>query len=134
MANTKLGMLTDLVEALNATTGIAYATRTLLEPTEARQRAPYVGVRSMDEAVLVEDATHIRYQLQVDLLLVQNGDAIEELIDIVRDAMLNGMATTIGAKEIRLQGVSEVSIVNTNDYASARLQFQIIYASQKGSA
>lgn len=134
MANTKRDILDDLTAALAATSGINAASRVLLEPTEARASAPYVGVRSAGEIVLVEDSTHIRYQAQVDLLLVQRDGTIEELIDVVRDAMLNGMATTIGAKEVRLLGVSEVSVVNTNDFGSARVQFQIIYASTKGSA
>ena len=134
MANTKKTMLTAMVTALGALSDIGTCTRELLLPTAAREASPYVGVLAAEEVVLVDDGTDVSWSLMTDLVLVCSTDIVEELIDVVKDAMLSGMATTISAEEVRVIGTQAVDYVDTHDHTSSRIVFEIIYTSTKGAA
>jgi hypothetical protein len=134
MANTKIAIIDAIVSELNDISGITLATRDLLKPAEQRANAPYVGVISTNEIVLVDDGTNIRWACDLEMMLVQPGDDIEKLVDLVRDAMLDGMAATVGAKDIRLVGLFEVTQVEADEYSSTRILFEMVYVSAKGAA
>jgi len=134
MANTKQTIIDAIATALTALSGINLATRDLKSPNDQRVNAPYVGIISMNEAVIVDDGTNIRWACDLELVLMKKGDDIEKLVDIVRDAMLSGMAATAGALEIRLAAVFEVAQVEKDAYSSSRMFFEMIYISTKGAA
>lgn len=134
MANTKVTMLNTLATTLQGLSAINKATRNLLPPDQARAAAPYVGILSASETVMTDDGTDVRWLLDSDLILLRSGDAIEEMVDTVKNAMLDGMAATIGAKEIRLVGTEEIALLNADDYSSTRMAFEVVYVSTKGAA
>lgn len=134
MANTKQTIVDAIATALEALSGVNKATRDLLTPVDQRSFAPYVGIISEGEVVLVDDGTNIRWVCDLELTLMKLGDDIEKLVDIVRDAMLSGMAATVSAKEIRLVAIFEVTQVEQDAYSSSRMYFEMIYVSAKGAA
>ena len=134
MANTKQTLLDALVTAIGGLSEVTTATRDLYKPNAARTAQPYAGIIDRAEVVLVDDDTNVLYLLDVDIILLKSGDAIEEMIDAVKDAMQVGMAATIGAKQIKFNGSEEVALINADDHSQARMVFEIIYTSTKGAA
>ena len=135
MANTKETMLDALVALLGGITGLTLATRDLHTPIQQRENEPYIGlISAADESILAEDATHVLWQLQVDLVMGVIGEDIEELIDEVREIIFDtSTPTTIGAKHIRLENTGEVAVIKEDDYSSTRMILIITYSSEKGA-
>ena len=134
MANTKQTIIDGIATALTALPGVNLATRDHKSPQDNRTYAPYVGIVSMNEAVIVDDGTNIRWGSDLELILMKEGDDIEKMIDIVKDAMLSGMAATVGALEIRLVANFKVAQIEKDPYSSSRMFFELIYVSTKGAA
>ncbi len=134
MANTKQTILDAIVTALDALGDVGTATRDIPTPAAQQTAAPFVGIVSTNEAVIIDDGTNIRWASDLELICVKAGDDIEQLVDTVRDAMLSGMAATVGAKEIRLVAVFKVHQVTAIAYSEARIFFEMIYVSIKGAA
>jgi hypothetical protein len=113
---------------------VTKATRILLTPAEARKWSPYAGLIASTEEVVVEDATHVRYELDVDIILLKKGRDIEEMLDTVKNLLYtDSLATTIGAKQIRIIGQEEVALVDADSYSSTRIVTTITYVSTKGA-
>ena len=134
MANTKQTIIDAIATALTALPGVAVATRDLKTPKEQRSSAPYVGIISMNNAVLVDDGTNILWVCDLELILTKSGDDIEQLVDVVRDAMLDGMAATVGAREFRVVAEFEVAQVKEDTHSSSRLFFEMRYNSTRGAS
>ncbi len=134
MANTKQTILDAMVVALDALSAVSTATRDIPTPDVQQSSAPFVGVVSMNEAVIVDDGTNIRWGCDLELICVKAGDDIEQLVDVVRDAMLSGMAATVGARSIRLVAVFKVHQVAALAFSEARVFFEMKYISVKGAA
>ncbi len=132
--NTKTSVLDALVTQLQGVTGITTATRVLLTPAEARKKSPYAGLIASTEEVVVEDSTHVRYELDVDVILLKKGRDIETLLDAVKNLLYStSLAATIGAKQIRIVGQEEVALVDADQYSSTRIAMTITYVATKGS-
>lgn len=131
MANTRKAILDALVAGLAGIDGIRRATRDLLPPSRARDLAPYVGVITVTEETLVEDATHVRWGVEVNLILLMSGDAIEEMVDKIKDYIYNG--PSIGALQVKMIGQEEVVLINEDEYSSARIVLDVTYVSAKGA-
>lgn len=129
MADTKVTMLDLLATRLTALSGVSTATRNLLKPADQRSNAPYIGVIAGDEDVLVEDSTHIRYLLRVDLVLIKYGDDIEDMITEVKDEIYAPIS--IGALDVHLIRTGEVTLVYADDYSSTRMELEVTYAAAK---
>lgn len=129
MANTKVAILDSLVSSLNTLSAVNLCTRTLLPPDEARGQEPYIGLISGTEIELTQDSTDILYGLSVDLLLIKLGDDIEEMIDKVKDCIYTPVS--IGAKLVRIEGQEPVTLVDADNYSSARIVLYIIYVASK---
>jgi len=135
MANTRVTMLTALATALEGLTGVNKATLDLVSPIEQRQFAPYVGVLASTERLMAEDATKALYDLSVDLILVQEGNNIENLLTAVRDyCQSSTTAAAIGAKSISVDEVMDVNLIYNDAYSTTRLVTTIYYTSTKGAS
>lgn len=109
------------------------AERILLLPSEARKQSPYAGLISSTKDAIVEDTTHIRYELDVDLILLKRGRDIEQVLDAVKNLLYtDSLATTIGAMQVRVIGQEEVALIDANLYSSTRIVMTITYATLKG--
>lgn len=134
MANTKKAILDALVDDLSDLSSIKTATRVLLTPNKARDAVPYVGLISGTEEILVEDTTHIRYGLDMDLLLVTKGDDIEEMIDDIKNYLYDtDTPTSIGVKAIQLIGQQPVTLIEQDGFSSSRIVVYVTYVSTKGA-
>lgn len=134
MANTKETMLDALVTELGNITGVNLATRDLLTPKQQRENSPYIGLIAGDELNAAEDATHVMWELQVDLVMGLLSNEIEDMIDEVREVIFDtATPTTIGAKHIRLESTDEVAVISEDDYSSTRMILIITYSSEKGA-
>lgn len=131
MANTRKEILDALVTGLAAINGIRNVTRDLLPPSRARDLAPYVGVIATTEEMLVEDATHVRWGVEVNLILLVSGDDIEEMVDKIKDYVYN--EPSIGALQVKMIGQEEVVLINEDQYSSARIVLDVTYVSVKGA-
>lgn len=133
MANTKSTILDNLVTQLNNLSSVQKATRILLTPSEARKWSPYAGLISSTEEVIVEDSTDIRYEVDVSIILLKRGNDIEEFIDAIKDLLYDDtLATTIGAKQIKIIGQEEVALIDSDKYSSTRIATVITYVASKG--
>ena len=133
MANKKTSVLDALVTQLAGVSSVAAATRILLTPSNARKNSPYAGLIAGIEEVVVEDATHIRYELDVDLILLKKGRDIEKLLDLVKILLYtDSLAATIGAVHIKIIGQEEVALVDADSYSSTRIVITITYVVTKG--
>ena len=133
MSNTKKTVLESLAASLQALDSVKTATRNLLTPNKARDAVPYVGMIAGTEEVLVEDATDIRYGLDVDLLLVTKGDDIEEMIAEIKGYLYNtSAAVNLGVKMIRLIGQQPVTLIEQDGFSSSRIVVYIVYVASKG--
>ena len=133
MANKKKTMLDALVTQLENSASISKATRVLLTPADARKHSPYAGLISSTEEVVVEDSTHIRYELDVSIILLKRGPEIEELLDVVKIILYNDtLAATIGALQIKIIGQEEVALIDADKYSSTRIATTITYVVEKG--
>ena len=134
MANTKTGILDALVTQLGNVSGITKATRILLTPSDARKHSPYAGLIAGTEEAIVEDDTHVRYELDVDLILLKKGRDIEELLDEVKDLLYDDtLALTIGVFLVRIIGQEEVALVDADSYSSTRIVITVTYVAMKGA-
>jgi len=134
MANTKVTILDALIAQINTISTINKATRILLTPSEARKWAPYAGLISSTEEVIVEDATHVRYELDVSLILLTRGQDIEKLLDDVKNLLYDdSLADAIGALQIRIIGQEEVALVDADIYSSTRIAMTLTYTAIKGA-
>jgi len=134
VANTKTNILDALVVQLGNLSAITKATRILLAPVQARKWSPYAGLIAGAEEVVVEDATHVRYELDVDLILLKKGRDIEELLDIVKNLLYSdALAVLIGALQIRIIGQEEVALIDADSYSSTRIAITITYVATKGA-
>jgi len=131
LANTRKTMLDALVAGLAAIDGIRRVTRDLLPPSRARDLAPYIGVIAATEETLVEDATHVRWGVEVSLILLMPGDAIEEMVDKIKDYVY--AAPPIGALQTKMIGQEEVVLINEDEYSSTRIVLDVTYVSAKGA-
>lgn len=134
MANTKETMIDAVATALEGLSDINSATRDQPVPLTQKSNAPYVGIISMNETVLVSNSDVIRWKCDLEMILIQSGNDIEKLIDVVRDAMLDGMAATVGALEFRLVSTFKTALVEQDSYSSARMFFEMIYVSTIGAS
>ena len=134
MANKKTSVLDALVTQLGNLSVISKATRILLTPAEARKWSPYAGLISGTEEVIVEDATHVRYELDVDIILLRKGRTIELMLDAVKDLLYTDvLAITIGTLQIRIIGQEEVALIDQDAYSSTRIATTITYVATKGA-
>ena len=134
MANKKTSVLDALVVQLKALPVVATATRILSTPGGARKDAPYVGLIAGSEEVLVEDATNVRYELDVDLILLKRGRDIEEMLDIVKNLLFDDtLPATIGALHVRIVGQEQVALVDGDSFSSTRIVLTITYVAVKGA-
>ncbi len=134
MANTKTGILDLLVTQLGNLSEVAKSTRILLTPTDARRNSPYVGLIAGPEEVVVEDSTHVRYELDIDIILLKKGRDIETMLDAVKNLLYtDSLAVTIGVFQIRIIGQEEVALVDADTYSSTRIAITITYVALKGS-
>jgi hypothetical protein len=132
MATTKTILIEAIRLQLAAVSGVKKAAYILELPDNARQLAPYIGLVAGAEAPVVVDSTHVRHTLNLDLILIHKGLAIDTLIDSVRALMLTtATATTVGALEIHYLGIGQVTILAADDYSQARMRFEILYSSVK---
>ena len=133
MAHKKKTVLDTLVIQLGNVVGVTKATRNLLSPADARKHSPYAGVLASAEEVVVEDATDIRYELDVDIILLKRGKDVEEMLDAVKILLYtSSLAATIGVFQIRIIGQEDVNIVDEDKYSSTRIAITITYVSTKG--
>ena len=134
MANKKTTILDALVTQLGTISAITTATRILLSPAEARKSTPYAGLIAGSESVVVEDSTHVRYELDVDIILLKRGRDIETMLDAVKDLLYtNSLAATIGVLQIRIIGQEEVALVDSDVYSSTHIATTITYVATKGA-
>ena len=134
MANTKTSVLDTLVAQLEAADVVTKATRILLTPSEARKSSPYAGLISGTKEVVVEDLTHVRYELDVSVILLKKGRDIEEMLDGVKNLLFDGtLPTTIGALQIRIVGQEEVALIDADAFSSTRIIATITYVATKGT-
>ena len=133
MANTKTNMLDVLVSELKDITAVREATRILLTPAEARKHAPYIGLIAGREEAIVEDATDVRYELEVNLILLIKGRDIEGFIDDVKDALYaTTLPAVIGALQVKIVGQEEVALIDADIYSSTRVLVIVTYVTNKG--
>ncbi len=134
MANKKTNVLDALVTQLNNLSEITKTTRILLTPHEARKQSPYAGLISGTEEVIVEDSTHVRYELDVDVILLKRGRDVEEMLDAVKNLLYtDSIAATIGALQVRVVGQEEVALLDADIYSSTRIVITITYVATKGA-
>lgn len=134
MANKKTAVLDALVTELATVSSIAKATRILLLPADARKQAPYAGLIAGAEEEVVEDATDVRYELNVDIILLRRGRDIEKLLDEVKDLLYGAsIASTIGALQLRIIGQEEVALIDADLYSSTRIVAIVTYVATKGA-
>lgn len=134
MANTRKTILDKLVTALEGVATVKTATRILLTPEMARKAQPYVGMVTTTEEEIVEDATHVRFEVDVDLILLVKGRSIEEMLDGVKNLLYtSSTATTIGAMQISIIGQEEVALVGDDTFSSTRIATTITYVAIKGA-
>lgn len=131
MANTRKGIIAELVSDLGTLTGIRTATNRLLSPSQAREAAPYIGVILATEEILVEDDTAIRYGTEIDLVMLAPDDDIDELIDLVKTYLYD--EPSIGALQIKIIGHEELTNVTEDHYSSARITCHVTYVVTKGA-
>lgn len=131
MADTKETLVDSLVSLLGAITSVT-CTRRLKTPQGARDAAPYIGVLASTEEVLVRDATHTRWGLTVDLILMVRGESIEDLIVDVKD-IIEGPVLPTGALQMQLVGQEPVNLITDDAYSSSRIVLDIIYVSSRGA-
>jgi len=132
MANTKTGILEALAEELATVSDVAKATRILLTPNEARRHSPYIGLIAGAEEVVVEDITDVRYELEVNLILLKKGRDIETMLDDVKQLLYDStLAATIGALQIKIIGQEEVALIDSDAYSSTRIAAIITYVASK---
>lgn len=131
MANKKATVLDALVVVMAGLTGVKTATLDLLPPDRSRVNAPYIGVLAHDEVKIVEDSTHIRYLLPVDLILIKAGDVIEEFVDLVKNAIYAPIS--IGAASVDLIESGPTNLVLADDFSSVRLVLEVQYVATKGA-
>jgi hypothetical protein len=105
-----------------------------LTPAEARKNSPYAGLISGTEEVVVEDTTDVRYELDVNVILLKRGRDIEKMLDAVKN-LLYSTATTaaIGALQVQIIGQEEVALVDADKYSSTRIAVTITYVAVKGA-
>lgn len=131
MADTKETLLDSLVTMLGGITSVT-CTRRLKTPQGARDAAPYIGLLASTEEVLVRDTTHTRWGLTVDLILMVQGEAIEDLIVDVKN-IIEGDNLPTGALQMRLVGQEPVNLITDDAYSSSRIVVDILYVSSKGA-
>lgn len=131
MANTKEMMIDSLVSLLGAISGVT-CTRRLHTPQGARDAAPYIGVLASTEEKLVEDATHTRWGMTVDLILMVLGEDIEDLIVDVKD-IIEGIVLPTGCLQMALVGQEPVNLITDDAYSSSRIVLDMIYVSDRGA-
>lgn len=133
MANKKTSILNTLVTELLTVSSVATATRILLQPAEARKKAPYAGLISGTEEAVVEDATDVRFELNIDIILLIKGRDIEKLLDEVKDLLYGAsIASTIGALQLRIIGQEEVALIDADSFSSTRIVAVVTYVATKG--
>lgn len=134
MANKKTTVLDLLVAELATVPSLAKVTRILLLPAEARKQSPYAGLITGAEEVVVEDATDVRFELDVDIILMRKGRDIEKLIDDVKNLLYGSMlAGDIGALQLRIVGQEPVALLDADLYSSTRIVAVITYVATKGA-
>jgi hypothetical protein len=134
MANTKTGILDALTIQLGGMLTVATATRILLSPASARKKAPYIGLIAGPKEMIVEDTTDVRFELDVDLILLKKGRDIEIMLDSVKQLLhTDSLAVTIGALQISIIGQEEVALIDADSFSSTRVVATITYVSSKSA-
>jgi len=134
MAHTKTSVLDTLITQIISLPEIKTTTRILLSPQNARKNVPYAGLIAGTEEAIVEDTTHVRYELDVDLVLLVRGRDIEKTLDAVKQLLYtSSLAATIGAKHICVVGQEDVALVDADSYSSTRIVITITYVATKGA-
>jgi hypothetical protein len=127
-------MLDTLATQLMTSALVKKATRKLETPMQARKHAPYVGMLVTTEEEVVEDTTHVRFEVDVSLILVNRGTDIEGMLDAVKNILYNtATATAIGALLISYTGAEEVSFVDDDTYTGTRILITLTYVATKGA-
>jgi len=134
MANTKETILDTLVTAMGNLTGVQIATRILELPSDTRLKEPYIGVIGGEEVKLVEDSTEILWSLQVDLIVIKRGTDVEQLVDLIKNAIYTPINLGAAVKHTHVTGTQEVALVKQDKFSSTRLVLDITYVSTKGAA
>jgi len=76
----------------------------------------------------------VRFELDVDLILLKRGDDIEEMLDAIKNLLYtDSLAATIGALQIRIIGQEEVALLDADLYSSTRIVMTVTYVITKGS-
>lgn len=132
MANTKQTIIDSLVTNLAAITGVNKVTDFHDTPDRANNAAPYIGVIQESEDFVVEDATHIRQEMVLDLLIVQRQavGSINDLVDAVKEKIYSPVS--IGALMSRVDTSDKVSNLDELKYSNVRLIATILYVVEKG--
>lgn len=134
MANKKTTVLDTLVTQLTTLPEVTSATRILMTPTKARTSSPYAGLIAGAEETIVEDSTAVRYELDVDLILLKKGRDIETMLDAVKTLLYSStLATTLGILQIRIIGQEEVALIDADSYSSTRIVLTITYVAVKSA-
>lgn len=134
MPNKKTTMLDLLVTQVGNLSTVAKATRILAAPADARKNSPYAGLISGTEEVIVEDATDLRYELDVDLIMLKRGRDIELMLDSIKNLLFaDALATAIGALQVRITRQEEVALIDSDAYSSMRIAMTITYTVGKDS-
>lgn len=131
MPNTKETLIDSLVGLLGAIPNVT-CTRRLKTPQKSRDAAPYIGVLASTEEKLVEDATHTRWGMTVDLILMVLGEDIEDMIVDVKD-IIEGVTLPTGCLQMALVGQEPVNLITDDAYSSSRIVLDLLYVSDRGS-
>lgn len=131
MANTKETLLDSLVTLLSGISSVT-CTRELKTPQASRDSSPYIGVLASTEEKLVEDSTHVRWGMTVDLILVTTDSLIESFIVSVKD-IIEGSTLPTGALQMSLVGQEPVNWITDDAYSSSRIVIDVIYVSTRGA-
>lgn len=131
MANTKETLMDSLVSLFGTIMSVT-CTRRLKTPQGARSAAPYIGVLASTEEKLVEDTTHIRWGLTVDLILMTQETGIEALIVAVKD-IVQGVTMPTGVLQMALVGQEPVNLITDDAYSSSRVVVDVLYVSSRGA-
>lgn len=127
-------VLDTLVTQLQVLPEVATATRVLLSPINARKTSPYVGLIAGPEEIVVEDAANIRYELDVDLILLKRGQDIETMLDAVKKMLFDAaLPITLGVLQVRIVGQEPVALIDDDKYSSTRIVTVITYIVTKGA-
>ena len=124
-------MLDDLVAQLETIDRVTKSTRKLWPTDRTQNFTGYVGIVDGDEVNIVEDSTHIRWELECALVCQRRGTDIQEMIDDIKDLIYGTLATDIGALQINYVGNTAPVELKDKLYEATTISINIVYVSSK---